>query len=179
MRDLNSETADLRILSFGCSTGEEIQSLDARYFSGVHIDGVDIDEAALSAARAKTCAINTVEIFDFDAFASRSDTYDLIFAMSVLCRWPTTKGLSDISKVYPFAAFAETATLLHERLTPGGHLVIFNANYRFEDTDVFDGNYDVVHLAFEEDQFVHRFAADGKRLDPAGGGGVVFHRRRS
>lgn len=178
MRDQHYETADLRILSFGCSTGEEIQSLDAHYFTGAQIDGVDIDEAALIAARSKTYANNEVEIFDFDAFAGESKTYDLIFAMSVLCRWPTTKGLSDISGIYPFSAFAKTATLLHARLAPGGYLVIFNANYRFEDTEAFAMDCEVVPVVFEEEQFVHKFAPDGKRLVDQNAG-VVFLRRRS
>ena len=178
MRDLHEETANLRILSFGCSTGEEIQSLDAHYFTGARIDGVDIDEAALIAARSKAYTNNEVAIFDFDTFAGGTETYNLIFAMSVLCRWPTTKGLRDISDIYPFSAFAKTATLLHARLAPGGHLVIFNANYRFEDTEAFAADCEVVPVVFEEEQFVHKFAPDGKRLVDENAG-VVFLRRRS
>lgn len=178
MGDVHCETTDLRILSFGCSTGEEIQSLDAHYFTGARIDGVDIDEAALIAARSKAYTNNDVEIFDFDAFANGSETYDLIFAMSVLCKWPTTKGISDISDIYPFSAFAETTTLLHARLAPRGHLVIFNANYRFEDTEAFAADCEVVPVMFEEEQFVHKFAPDGKRLVDESAG-VVFFRRLS
>jgi SAM-dependent methyltransferase len=169
--------SDVRVLSFGCSSGEELETLDCKYFKGVTLHGVDIDQGALMDARARKYYQNNVEIFEYSAFSSSHEQYDLIVAMSVLCRWPQTKGKEKIGGIYPFSEFERTTEMLDRRLKVGGCIVIYNANYFFEDTKVFhQGRYDGVVLNHQEDEFVTKFTRAGERAAESGPFRLAFRK---
>lgn len=163
----------LRILSFGCSSGEELETLDRIYFKFSNIHGVDINKEALISARAKSYVNNKVEVYELESFLGSIQRYNLIFALSVLCRWPDTKNKSSIDHLYPFGTFEDAINLLDSRLDIGGYLVVFNANYRFEDTAI-SSSYQKVPVKHQEDQFVTKFSPEGAIFK--GQSGIVFRK---
>ena len=90
----------------------------------------------------------------------------MIFAMSVLCRWPETKFLRNSSAVYSFEKFAKTVALLDSCLAPEGVFVVINSNYLFRDRDVLD-NYTVVSTPElrKITYWMPKFTADNQRVD--------------
>ena len=118
------------ILSFGCSTGEECWSL-THYFPYSKITGVDIDDNILYKAELKNHHKNITYTNKL------TGKYDLIFAMSVLCKWEDTKDKHDISSIYHFKQFEQQVKELDKHLNKGGLLVIYNANFRLKDTSIY------------------------------------------
>ena len=118
----------LRILSFGCSTGEEPLTLAGTYFPQSQILGVDVSDEALDQARSLAAGEPNVHIArSSDAAIAEYGPYDIIFAMSVLCRNPPPEGHR--WEEYPFARFEEAVAGLIGSLKAGGLLVLANANY--------------------------------------------------
>src|ERR1700677_1126976 len=82
-----------RVLSFGCSIGDETTCLADKYFPDSQIIGLDVSESALDSARQRlgtrhiTYATSTPDNLAFNG------PYDIIFAMSVLCKWPESQNL--------------------------------------------------------------------------------------
>ncbi|UCD50490.1 MAG: methyltransferase domain-containing protein [Phycisphaerales bacterium] len=157
------DTAEIRILSYGCSTGQECWTL-RDYFPNAHIIGLDINERSLRTARAE----NTDAKIEF--FRSTPENlvdhgpYDLIFALSVLCRWPETQFVNDASRLYPFEKFDETIALFDVSLSRGGLMVILNANYHFSDTQV-SGRYEpLVGIGLSQHECVHKFSTNNQKL---------------
>ncbi|ESQ74710.1 hypothetical protein ABAC402_12455 [Asticcacaulis sp. AC402] len=124
----------LRILSFGCSSGEECLDL-ADIFPNAVIKGVDLDDKALERAAAISHDRISIEKSTYEAISS-GGPYDLILAMSVLCRYPLPKGVVNIKDVYKFGVFIDTINLLHDSLKPGGLMCIYNSMYFFDDCPV-------------------------------------------
>lgn len=125
------------VLSFGCSTGEEVRSLKALTTRPVH--GVEIDKQRLAQARSSDpggCSQDYAR--KPEAFAPAS--HGLIFAMSVLCRYPSENPTAD----FPFSTFCAWLARLDRLLEPGGLLILWNANYDFRETPLFEtGDYAV------------------------------------
>ena len=107
------------ILSFGCSTGEELENLSRRWPKAT-VAGVEIlDTVRRTAAK----RFPQYQIMHPDQLGKKC--FDMITAMSVLCRWPEVNG------PLPFSLFQDTARLIDRHLNPGGILVVFNATYDF------------------------------------------------
>jgi len=122
----------LRILSFGCSIGDELVTLRC-LFPDAEIVGCDIDPANL--AKAAASAGNAAHVVRSDEATLRSlAPFDLITAMSVLCRNPKPQNFTT---AFPFTRFDETTGLLAELLAPGGLLALVNTSYRFRDSSAF------------------------------------------
>jgi len=153
----------LRLLSFGCSTGEECVSLRG-YFPGAWIDGVDVNKKNIRVCEAR----NQDPRIRFDVstknlVASRP-FYDAVFAMSVLCRWPQTKEVENSAGVYPFEKFDETVRFLDSLVRPNGLLVIYNANFRFTDSDTSE-HYEALRApGLADSGFVHLFSKENLKL---------------
>ena len=125
------------ILSFGCSSGEEIVSL-RRYFPGARLVGAEINAVQLAAcARLAADPQTTFIRSTHDAIAALGP-YDAIFCMAVLQRLPhevQRRGIRNIASWYPFARFSGEVKFLANQLRAGGLLVIDHCQYRVEDTD--------------------------------------------
>ncbi|MGB6389902.1 MAG: class I SAM-dependent methyltransferase [Methyloceanibacter sp.] len=116
-----------RILSFGCSSGEECATLE-KYFPNAEIVGADVN--LLSLAKAMRYWSRKIRfVYATDHTLSRLGGFDAVFCMAVL-RNPRKKLNAGR---YPFERFEERARFLETLLRPGGILVIHNSNYRFGD----------------------------------------------
>lgn len=144
-----------KILSFGCSTGEECETL-LDIFPTSKVVGVDNNLDVLTIAKAKNKNINYVnEIKNYKNF-------DLILAMSVFCRNPETLNMEK-NTIYHFSDFEKEIIKLNNCLISNGYLIIFNSNYYFEDTCVFS-NYTPINYESEK-EFVAKFDKFGNRIN--------------
>jgi SAM-dependent methyltransferase len=126
-----------RILSFGCSNGDEVFTL-RRYFPNARIRGVDINAGVIA-----FCNKRLEEVSDRDiSFATAGDTcgepdqrYDLIFCMAVIREGQLDKqGLERCDKYLRFADYARAIAGFERCLRPGGLLSVRHANFRLHDT---------------------------------------------
>jgi chemotaxis methyl-accepting protein methylase len=149
---------NLKLLSFGCSTGEECYSL-RKYFPQAKIVGVDINESNLKKASKQNQDEGIYFLMSTPHVIKNEGPYDLIFCLSVLCRWDDTRGLQNCEKVYPFEKYKVTVELLANQLNKNGLLVIYNSNFRFEDTRV-SSDFEIVDTpTIENSGFVNKFNA--------------------
>jgi len=140
VREWIGDGANLRILSFGCATGEEVFSL-RRYFPLANITGLDINPYNIAVCRSRLRRIKDSRL-SFAVAGSTSGegsaSYDAIFAMAVY-----RHGELNVSPPLPkcdhrihFADFEQSVTDLSRCLKPGGLLVMQHAMFRFADTRV-------------------------------------------
>jgi SAM-dependent methyltransferase len=129
----------LKILSFGCSTGEEVFSLRS-YFSRAAIKGVDINPGNIAICRRRLKQIRDAAIsFELtDSMrAEPSGAYDAIFCMAVLRHG--SLGLPGVTRCDPLLQFEDFARMVADFarcLKPGGLLIIRHSNFRLCDTPV-------------------------------------------
>jgi hypothetical protein len=135
-----------RILSFGCSSGEECVTL-ADYFPNAEIVGAEINPVILlKAMKRRSKRIRFV--YASDRILRRLGGFDAVFCMAVL----RSAGH------YPFEIYEERALFLETLVRPGGLLVIHNSPYRFGDTARKD-SYETVPVDAPRD--IGSFLPDG------------------
>ena len=149
---------DLKILSFGCSIGDELLSLRS-HFPDAELYGCDVDERALAVAQATMANDPRCTIFRSTEHSIREfGPFDLVSACSVLCRNPSPP---DYSAVFPFREFERVLATLDESLNPGGLLVLVNLGYRFQDSDLIRSYRPVRADCVTSRGFVDVFYPDG------------------
>lgn len=151
-----------RILSFGCSTGEECATARL-YWPEADIVGVDVKETSLQTAQERHSCFRFRHVSELATLGK----FDLVLALSVLCRHRDTKDREFIADVYPFAMFEEAVGQLVARLAPRGVIAIVNANYRFIDTRHGVGFRSLFDQDFYDDTLHARtrlFSAEGRML---------------
>ena len=126
----------VEILSYGCSTGDEVFSL-RQYFPRALIKGIDINRANIA-----VCRDRLKKTFDADiAFATARSTagepsghYDAIFCMAVLRHGSLgLPGVTRCDHLIRFEEFAQTVADFERCLKPGGLLIIRHSNFRLCD----------------------------------------------
>jgi hypothetical protein len=169
-----------RVLSFGCSAGDEVFTLAARYFDHSEIIGVDVNPEVLSIAagrlRDRAYLQDHPIRFNWVSFEQNDGAnpgrFDCVFAMSVLCRWPPPQ---DVLVEFPYATFVAALRQIDAAIKPGGYLVIYNTAYRFEDTTIARG-YRAVHPpSIGKPPFVRMYRTDGT-VDDGPSPAVVFRK---
>lgn len=121
-----------RILSFGCSTGEEVRALRAR-IPTARITGIDLNPRSLAIARKKDG--NPLSHYRLAGAPLPDDRFDAVLAMAVFRHGKLEAGQpDDCSAVMPFVQFAEGIAFLDACLAPGGWLALYNSHFRFADT---------------------------------------------
>ncbi|MFZ0422352.1 MAG: class I SAM-dependent methyltransferase [Xanthobacteraceae bacterium] len=125
-----------RILSFGCSTGEEVFSL-RDYFPHAEIKGIDINPGNIAVCRRRLKqARDTAVIFETAAStdAEAAAFYDAIFCMAVLRHGSLgNPGVTRCDHLIRFEDFAKAVADFERCLKPGGLLVMRNSNFRLCD----------------------------------------------
>lgn len=147
----------LKILSFGCSRGQETCDL-LTIFNNQSITGADVSYDALASAKQLQDNLKTKESDHNSNYAQVSylgnqgalrfvhssellndngqalETFDIVSAMTVLCRHPDTVGIANSASVYPFEDFVNLLTIIDSLVKKYGLLCLFNSNYRLEDS---------------------------------------------
>jgi SAM-dependent methyltransferase len=130
---------NLRILSFGCSRGEEVFSL-RKYFPSAAVKGIDINPRNIARCLARTRVENPANVtFETAATTEREPTssYDAIFCLAVLVNGDLTTSRSQRSDpLFHFERFDRMVGDFARCLKPGGLLVLHTTNFRFCDTTV-------------------------------------------
>ena len=132
----------IRLLSFGCSTGEECQSLST-YLPNATIIGVDVNKKSIEKAKSKF-ASEKLSFYHIEAKSLHTlGKFDVITAISVLCRYPESKLIQNIDSVFPFSIFEMSVGYLDQVLNPKGYLFIRSSNFRFMETE-YHKKYEVI-----------------------------------
>lgn len=150
--ELGAES-EVKILSYGCSTGEEVFSL-RNYFPRATIKGIDINPGNIAACRRRVNDAPDAAI----SFATASSTvaepaasYDAIFCMAVLRHG--SLGLPDVTRcdhLIRFEDFAQTIADFRRCLKPGGLLVVRHSNFRVVDTPAGAGFETILRVKHED-----------------------------
>lgn len=134
--DYLSKTANPKILSFGCSTGEEVFSI-GKLIPEAQILGVDINPWCIRQAKKKTTSPNHTFVHRLSQEFESAGPFDAIFCMAVFQR-PENRHNKDNSQTEGilFEQFEKEIIMLDKKLRPGGLLIIDHADFRFSDTSV-------------------------------------------
>ena len=166
VRDQIGDGANVRILSFGCSTGEEVFSL-RRYFPQAAIVGFDINRhnIAVCRRRQRKSGDDRMAFATSGSTAAESDaSFDAIFAMAVFRHGSLNSSPPppECDPILTFADFEQSVTDLARALKPRGLLIIRNAMFRFADTQV-AGEFETV-LSVKEDPPGPQYGRDNRIL---------------
>ncbi len=165
----------VNILSYGCSTGEECFSIN-EYIKNANIIGVDSSLKVLAKAREHNTHSNIRFLESTPENIHKNGPYDLIFAMAVFCRWPSSNYYKDISHLYPFKRFEENITDLSEYLKKDGLLIINNTNFLLADTEVY-AQYEALETPDGvEADVVPKFSKENKWLGLLDKSEVIFRK---
>jgi len=183
LRKRMADRPDLRLLSFGCATGEEVFSLRT-YFPRAYIKGIDINRANIATCQHRHRSRGADPALEFECRATAvhepRGSYDAVFCMAVFVRW-RLKTNPDIATCAPhlhFADFERTAAELAACVRPGGYLVMRHTVFRFTDTSA-AGNFQPVLRLPRPKEFVPLFDRHDRRLPAEADEGVVFLKRES
>jgi SAM-dependent methyltransferase len=160
-KDYFDDKKDLKILSFGCSTGEEVLTL-RQYFPNAQIVGADINKRSIEVCKKHTVDDKIIFVHSSNGEIQKHGPFDAIFCMAVLQRKPhyiAKKGISSLKNIYPFAKFERQIVELDGLLKKQGLLVVHFTQYSLWDTSVASkyaalGNYsqsDYLSPVFDKD----------------------------
>ncbi len=127
-----------KILSFGCSRGLEVRTLNEKYFKKSKIDGIDIKKDIIIDLSKKNTNSNISYYYDINKLVLNS--YDIIFCMSVLLHCTYSKKLNKFihHPSYTLQKFNNTLLNIDKLLKVGGYLCIYNSRYIFSDSIIFN-----------------------------------------
>ncbi len=170
--------AEPRVLSFGCSTGEEPLTL-ARYLPQARIDGLDINPRNVAEARRKVAkaGLQRIAIAEAGTPPVEAERYDAVFCLSVLRHGELDAYRPDTcTQILPFRRFAETVSALDRVVKPGGLLFLWGCNFRFADTDE-ASRYEVIPVPPMPPQDGPFYGPDDRRLPISHARDFVFRKR--
>ena len=122
-----------RVLSFGCSTGEELLSLRKR-FTQAEIVGVELNPRCRAIAKSRVAPDLRISVI---APKGLTGYFDVICAMAVFQRDPhriAEMDVDDLTEIYSFKRFETQLGVLVGCLRYDGILCVDNAQYRVEDS---------------------------------------------
>jgi Fe2+ transport system protein FeoA len=123
-----------RILSFGCSSGEEIESLRA-VLPGASFVGIDINRHSIALARRRLARSGVRLIHAGRVGTAAGGPFDAIVCMAVLQRTELNQQRPlQCARLLPFTKFEAAITEFDHNLKIGGLLLLQHSNFRFSDT---------------------------------------------
>ena len=135
------ERDQLRLLSFGCSRGDEVFTL-RHYFPRAEIKGIDVDpiNIALCEQRAGELGAGAVSFAVAATMQGEpSAAYDAIFCLAVLCLGDlTTNAARRCDPLLHFQDFERIVNDFSRCLKPFGLLLLHTTSFRFCDTSIAD-----------------------------------------
>ncbi|GAA0307821.1 hypothetical protein GCM10009087_17300 [Sphingomonas oligophenolica] len=170
-RDQLGDEEALHILSFGCSTGEEVFTL-RRYFPSARIKGIEVDPARVRICEARRRRAGDPGIrFECAATASGEppESHDAIFCMAVfrdpVLDLPATRSTAGH---LAFEEFDRGIEDLVRALKPGGLLFVEHSNFRVADTGCAPALEPVLHADPPRSGiYPGLYGRDGRRIDGA------------
>lgn len=122
-----------RLLSFGCSTGEEVATLGT-YLPQANIMGADINHWCLGQARRRWSGQLQYDfVHSRSAAFEHATDFDAICCLAVFQHPHNRHDLARTSSAYPFAQFEAQLRRLDQKLKPGGLLLIDHCDFNFLD----------------------------------------------
>jgi hypothetical protein len=132
-----------RILSFGCSTGDEVFSF-GEYLPSATILGVDINDWCLRQCNSRKKSDRHSFCHRFSESFERARDFDAVFCLAVFQRTENRTGPDNsVSTGLRFRQFEQELVELDAKLNREGLLVIDHADYSFADTAAFE-RYEVL-----------------------------------
>lgn len=125
-----------QILSFRCSTGEEVLSIE-KHIPNAIITGVDINQRSLAVAR-KRDKSDQHRFFHFlKKEWQKKNYYNCIMALAVFQRSEhREEERTESLDAFQFQQFSERISQLDQLLKKGGLLILDNLDYSFQDLKV-------------------------------------------
>lgn len=165
-----------RLLSFGCSTGEEAFTL-ARYLPDAIIDAVDANAACIARARREATRLGQSRVRFVHADSPDAVApfrHDAVLCLSVLRHARLDSAQPErCTDILPFSRFAAAVAALDRRLDPGGLLMLWGCNFRFTDT-VVAARYRTVAIPTMRSQRGPFYGRDDQRLADASYAAFAF-----
>lgn len=145
---LELTAAEPRVLSFGCSSGDELLTL-RDYIPTARITGIDANPLAVRTARKRVAGAGPITVVKAsDASRETPASYDAVLALAVFRHGALSAAPPRCEEYLRFADFERTVTGLAAAVKPGGVFVIRHANFRFTDCAAAAG-YELVLGGFE------------------------------
>jgi hypothetical protein len=133
-RDYLSSCNKPSILSFGCSTGQEVATIGA-YLPRAIIMGVDINEWCIKQCKKKYSNTNWSFYHRFSKEFEASVNFDAIFCMAVFQRTENRLNTdNETASGLTFEQFEQEILMLDAKLKTGGLFIIDHSDFSFTDT---------------------------------------------
>ncbi len=156
-----------RVLSFGCSTGEEVFSL-AHYLPNAEIVGVDINRWCVKQAAVRNTSSRLRFLYRGSPEFDTLGTFDAIFCMAVFQRTENRSMEGSVIETgFRFENFEAEMRGLDPMLKPGGLLFIDQCDFSFEQTAVAAEYQPLVCAANEKLRQRRLFGRDNRLLTEA------------
>ncbi len=137
-----------KILSFGCSTGEEIATL-ADYIPQATFVGVDINTWCIKQANKKHSSPNRFFYHSLAKSFEEAQDFDAVFCMAVFQNPENRHDKERTVSAYPFEQFEKQLIALDKKIKAGGLLFIDHCDFNFLETSL-RTSYQIV--SFKENQ---------------------------
>ena len=105
----------------------------------------------------------------------KSERFDFVLALSVLCQYPISTEVDSLADIYPFSEFEEIIFYLDQYVRLGGFIAIINSNYFFEDTEIFKSRYQIAST-MDQIGVVNRFDTNSQAINVTRKGAIFFRK---
>jgi len=173
LADRLTNMTEPKILSFGCSTGEEVRAIRKR-LPDAWITGIDANLRNIALARKadrhpRSAYVHATRI-------APEEKFDAILAMAVFRRGILERERPEsCAAELPFLRFVSGVGMLDAALKPGGWLAIWNAQFRFCDTAI-SGHYKTDPFRMPGERQVLLYGSDDRLIAGAQYGDSLFQK---